>query len=95
MHDTRGMGITNAMVAWESGVHVFDASVGGIGGCPYAPGAAGNLGTEDLLYLLDSLGIDSGMRVEQLSQIAAWLEAEADIDIPSRCTKYLRSQRVA
>lgn len=93
LHDTRGMGITNAMVAHAAGMRCFDSSVGGIGGCPYAPGAAGNLGTEDLLYLLESLGLKAGMEVAQLSEIALWLEQSAGIEIPSRCTNYLQSQR--
>lgn len=93
LHDTRGMGVTNAMVAYEAGMRCFDSSVGGIGGCPFAPGAAGNLGTEDLLYLLDSMGVDAKMDVDQVSEIAAWLEDSAHIDIPSRCTGYLQSQR--
>lgn len=93
LHDTRGMGVTNAMVAYEAGMRCFDSSVGGIGGCPFAPGAAGNLGTEDLLYLLDSLEVRSGMDVNQVSEIARWLEESAQITIPSRCTNYLQSQR--
>ncbi len=93
LHDTRGMGITNAMVAYEIGMRAFDSSVGGIGGCPYAPGAAGNLGTEDLLYLLESLGVQTPMSTEKLSAIAMWLEQATGIDIPSRCTNYLQSQR--
>jgi hydroxymethylglutaryl-CoA lyase len=93
LHDTRGMGVTNAMVAYDVGMRCFDSSVGGIGGCPFAPGAAGNLGTEDLLYLLDSLGVDAGMSVASLSEIALWLEESADIDIPSRCSNYLQSRR--
>jgi len=93
LHDTRGMGVTNAMVAYDVGMRCFDSSVGGIGGCPFAPGAAGNLGTEDLLYLLDSLGVDAGMSVAALSEIALWLEESADIDIPSRCSNYLQSRR--
>jgi hydroxymethylglutaryl-CoA lyase len=93
LHDTRGMGVTNAMVAYDVGMRCFDSSVGGIGGCPFAPGAAGNLGTEDLLYLLDSLGVHTGMSVASLSEIALWLEESADIDIPSRCSNYLQSRR--
>lgn len=93
LHDTRGMGVTNAMVAYEVGMRCFDSSVGGIGGCPFAPGAAGNLGTEDLLYLLESLEVETPMHVGKIAEIAAWLEDEAHIDIPSRCTNYLQSQR--
>jgi hydroxymethylglutaryl-CoA lyase len=93
LHDTRGMGVTNAMVAWEAGMRAFDSSVGGIGGCPYAPGAAGNLGSEDLVYLLDSMGIESGISLEALAQTSRWLEEVAQIKVPSRCTNYLQSAR--
>ena len=93
LHDTRGLGVTNALVAYEAGMRCFDSSVGGIGGCPFAPGAAGNLGTEDLLYLLESLGAETGIDAAAISEIAGWLELEASIAIPSRCTHYLRSQR--
>ena len=60
-HDTRAMAIPNILAAMECGVTNFDASIGGLGGCPYAPGAAGNLATEDLLYMLDGLGIETGV----------------------------------
>ncbi len=93
LHDTRGMGVTNAMSAFDVGVRAFDSSVGGIGGCPFAPGAAGNLGTEDLLYLLESLGADAGVSLEAVSEIALWLQDVNHINVPSRCTNYLRSQR--
>jgi hydroxymethylglutaryl-CoA lyase len=93
LHDTRGMGVTNAMVAWEAGMRSFDSSVGGIGGCPYAPGAAGNLGSEDLIYLLDSMGIETGISLEALGQTSQWLEDVAQIKVPSRCTNYLQSAR--
>ncbi len=93
LHDTRGMGLTNAFVAYEAGMRCFDSSVGGIGGCPYAPGAAGNLGSEDLVYLLDSLGVSSGLSLDKLSQVALWLQDEIGIRIPSRCTNYLQSAR--
>lgn len=93
LHDTRGMGVTNAMVALEVGMQCFDSAVGGIGGCPYAPGAAGNLGSEDLVYLLDSLGVRSGLSIEKLSETALWLEEIAGIETPSRCSSYLHSAR--
>jgi isopropylmalate/homocitrate/citramalate synthase len=60
-HDTRGTALANVMAALQSGVTIFDASSGGLGGCPYAPGATGNLATEDLLYLLDGMGIQTGV----------------------------------
>ena len=93
LHDTRGMGVTNALVALEQGMTQFDSSVGGIGGCPYAPGAAGNLGSEDLIYLLDAMGVETGYDIDGISQTAHWLETEAGISIPSRCTNYLYADR--
>ncbi len=66
LHDTRGTALANALVGLQAGVTTFDASVGGLGGCPYAPGAAGNLATEDLVFMLDGLGIESGVELEKL-----------------------------
>ncbi|MDP9150017.1 MAG: hydroxymethylglutaryl-CoA lyase [Myxococcota bacterium] len=66
MHDTRGMALANVLVGLEIGIRDFDASVGGLGGCPYAPGAAGNLATEDLVYMLDGMGIKTGIDLERL-----------------------------
>jgi hydroxymethylglutaryl-CoA lyase len=66
LHDTRGTALANALVGLTLGITTFDASIGGLGGCPYAPGAAGNLSTEDLLYMLDGLGIETGVRLDAL-----------------------------
>src|SRR4029453_8708705 len=63
-HDTRGTALANVYAALECGIVIFDSSAGGLGGCPYAPGAAGNLATEDLIYLLNGLGIQSGVSLE-------------------------------
>ena len=63
-HDTRGTALANTLLALQMGFWIFDASAGGLGGCPFAPGAAGNLATEDLLYLLDGLGIETGVRLD-------------------------------
>ncbi|MBI4533663.1 MAG: hydroxymethylglutaryl-CoA lyase [Candidatus Melainabacteria bacterium] len=65
-HDTRGTALANVLAGLDAGVTTFDASVGGMGGCPYAPGAAGNLATEDLVYLLESLGIKTGVDLDKL-----------------------------
>ncbi|MBX7096594.1 MAG: hydroxymethylglutaryl-CoA lyase [Myxococcaceae bacterium] len=65
-HDTRGTALANALVGLSMGVTTFDASVGGLGGCPYAPGAAGNLASEDLVYMLDGLGISTGVSLQKL-----------------------------
>ncbi len=66
MHDTRGTALANIVVGLEMGIRTFDAAVGGLGGCPYAPGAAGNVATEDLVYMLDGMGIASGVELDKL-----------------------------
>jgi isopropylmalate/homocitrate/citramalate synthase len=73
-HNTRNTGYANALAAIEGGARVLDASIGGLGGCPYAPRATGNIATEDLVYLLDGEGIDTGVDVDALVPISEWLE---------------------
>ena len=68
LHNTRGQGLANAVAALEAGVTTFDSSLGGIGGCPYAPGATGNIVTEDLVYLIESMGVDTGVDLDGLLQ---------------------------
>lgn len=70
LHDTRGFGLANAYSAYQVGVRIFETSVGGIGGCPFAPGAAGNLATEDLVYLFNRMGISTGIDLEKLIEAA-------------------------
>ncbi len=65
-HDTRGTALANVLAALQMGIHIIDAAAGGLGGCPYAPGAAGNLATEDLLYMLHGMGISTGVNLEQV-----------------------------
>ncbi|MEZ5661724.1 MAG: hydroxymethylglutaryl-CoA lyase [Burkholderiaceae bacterium] len=76
-HDTRGLGIANVMAAWHTGIRRFDACLGGIGGCPHAPGASGNVATEDLAYLFASMGEESGLSLPSLfalrERVAHWL----------------------
>lgn len=87
-HDTRGTALVNALVALQSGVTTLDSSVGGLGGCPYAPGATGNLATDDLLYMLDNLGIETGVDREQVLEITRWICQDVlGVDIPSRYAK--------
>jgi isopropylmalate/homocitrate/citramalate synthase len=74
LHNTRNTGFANAYAALEAGADVFDASIGGIGGCPFAPRATGNIATEDLVYLLHGEGIDTGIDLEALIGVAEWLE---------------------
>lgn len=73
-HNTRGQGLANVVAALEAGVTTFDASQGGIGGCPYAPGASGNIVTEDLVYLLESMGLRTGVDIDRLVAARQWLK---------------------
>jgi hydroxymethylglutaryl-CoA lyase len=75
-HDTYGMALVNSVVALEHGVRTFDAAVGGLGGCPYSPGATGNVATEDLVHLFHSLGMNTGVNMEKLSEIGEWISTE-------------------
>lgn len=75
-HDTYGMALVNSVVALEHGIRTFDAAVGGLGGCPYSPGATGNVATEDLVHLFHSLGMSTGVDMEALSEIGEWISAE-------------------
>jgi hydroxymethylglutaryl-CoA lyase len=79
-HDTRGLGLANVYAAWQAGVRRFDACVGGIGGCPHAPGASGNVATEDVAYLFKSMdvptGLDFGALLALRARIATWLDGE-------------------
>src|SRR5439155_20085708 len=79
-HDTRGLGLANVFAAWETGVRRFDACTAGIGGCPHAPGASGNVSTEDMAYLFASMGVPTGLDFEQLialrARVAQWLDGE-------------------
>jgi hydroxymethylglutaryl-CoA lyase len=72
-HDTRGTALANVLAALEQGVSIFDSSAGGLGGCPYAPGASGNLATEDLLYLLHGLGVETGVDLDAVVAASAFL----------------------
>jgi hydroxymethylglutaryl-CoA lyase len=83
-HDTRGTALANVYVALECGIAIFDSSAGGLGGCPYAPGAAGNLSTEDLVYMLDGLDIDTGVRIEGVVKASSLIAAHVGHPLPSR-----------
>jgi isopropylmalate/homocitrate/citramalate synthase len=73
-HNTRNTGYANCLAALDAGAHVLDASIGGLGGCPYAPRATGNVATEDLVYLLDGEGVDTGVDLDALIGVSTWLE---------------------
>jgi hydroxymethylglutaryl-CoA lyase len=89
-HDTRGTALANTLAALEMGVSTFDASAGGLGGCPYAPGASGNLATEDLIYLLNGMGIPTGVDLKLLVAASAEIAPYLDHPLPG---KYLQSCR--
>jgi len=89
-HDTRGTALANVLVALEVGIATFDASAGGLGGCPYAPGAAGNLATDDLVYMLDGLGIETGVSLAMLSDATAFIADRIDHPLPSRYAQATR-----
>ncbi len=72
-HDTRGTALANILAGLEMGITTYDASVGGLGGCPYAPGAAGNMSTEDLIYMLDGMGIETGVNLDRLVSVNHYL----------------------
>ncbi|AYF77014.1 hydroxymethylglutaryl-CoA lyase [Nocardia yunnanensis] len=82
-HNTRNTGYANAIAALDSGVRVLDASIGGIGGCPFAPAATGNIATEDLLYTLDRMGVDTGVDLGAVIDTAAWLGEVLESPVPA------------
>jgi isopropylmalate/homocitrate/citramalate synthase len=87
-HDTRGTALANTLAALELGISIYDASAGGLGGCPYAPGASGNMATEDLVYMLERMGIDTGVDLNRLVQAAAIIAPYLDHPLPG---KYLQA----
>jgi isopropylmalate/homocitrate/citramalate synthase len=84
LHNTRNTGIANASAAVESGAAVLDASVGGTGGCPFAPRASGNIATEDLVYLLAGEGVETGIDLDALIAVAEWLEGVLERQLPGQ-----------
>ncbi len=94
-HDTYGMAVANVLAAWQMGMATFDASVGGLGGCPYAPGAAGNVATEALAYLFAGLGVETGVALEALVETAWWIHAQLGRVPNSRVALALRQRSVA
>ncbi len=86
-HDTRNTGLANAHAGIEAGVDVLDASVGGIGGCPFAPGATGNIATEDLVYMLERAGFDTGYDLDALTATARWIGEKIGRPAPSALSR--------
>ena len=88
-HDTRGQALANVMAALPLGVRTFDASAGGLGGCPFAPGATGNLATEDLVFMLDGLGYETGVSLAKVIEASAFIEPKVGHPLPSRTYRAL------
>jgi len=86
-HNTRGMGLANVLAAVQGGIDRFDGSLGGLGGCPYAPGASGNVCSEDAVHMLDAMGYDTGMALERLLQVAREMPGIVGHDVPGQVAK--------
>ena len=89
MHDTRGTALANCLVGLELGITTFDASIGGMGGCPYAAGASGNLATEDLVFMLHGMGVETGIDLGHLARAGAFAQACLGRELPGRALKAL------
>lgn len=92
-HNTRGMGLANALAALNAGIDRFDASLGGLGGCPYAPGASGNICTEDLVHMFQRMGLDTGVDLDRLLQCAASLPELVGHEVPGAVLKAGKADR--
>jgi hydroxymethylglutaryl-CoA lyase len=86
-HNTRGMGLANILAAHHVGARSFDAALGGLGGCPYAPGASGNMCSEDAIHMLDTMGYDTGINLDKLLQLARHLPQVVGHDVPGQVAK--------
>ena len=84
LHNTRGMALANALAAWQVGMRRFDGAVGGLGGCPYAPGASGNASTEELVHMFDCMGVDTGVSLAPLLEVVATLPRLVAREVPSQ-----------
>jgi len=92
-HDTRGTALANVLASLPYGIATFDASAGGLGGCPYAPGAAGNLATDDLIYMLDGLGLETGVSLAGVSDASTFIASKIDHPLPSRYAQAQAARR--
>jgi hydroxymethylglutaryl-CoA lyase len=92
-HNTYGQALVNTAVSLEHGIRTFDSSVGGLGGCPYSPGATGNVATEDMVYFMDSLGMDTGLDLDALAEIGEWITGEIGKPHDSSVGKALLARR--
>lgn len=86
-HDTRGTALANVLASLDFDVQTFDSSIGGLGGCPYAKGASGNLPTEDLVYMLEGMGLKTGVNLEALIEVSKWIEKKVAHPLPGHLSK--------
>lgn len=86
-HDTRGTALANILQSYQLGVTTFDSSLGGLGGCPYAPGAQGNVSTEDVVYMFEGMGIKTGVNLSKLLEVNKWMSEQMGKDLPSKVGK--------
>jgi hydroxymethylglutaryl-CoA lyase len=94
-HDTYGQSLANILAAMEAGISIFHTSVAGLGGCPYAKGATGNVATEDVLYMMDGLGVDTGVDLNEVVDIGTWISARIGRKTSSRAGNALAARRAA
>ena len=92
-HNTRGMGLANALAAWQTGITRFDASLGGLGGCPYAPGATGDVCTEDLVHMFEQMGVATGVDLDALLATSATLPDLVGHETPGQVVKAGKADR--
>jgi hydroxymethylglutaryl-CoA lyase len=83
-HDTRGTALANVLASLDMGIRTFDSSLGGLGGCPYAPAATGNLATEDVVFMLHGMGYHTGINLEALPALNKWISEKVGHELPSR-----------
>lgn len=93
LHDTYGQALVNSVVGLRAGVRTFDASVGGLGGCPYSPGATGNVSTEEMTYLMSSFGLSTGVDLVKLSEVGQWISSELGKTNDSRVGKAILARQ--
>ena len=86
-HNTRNTGVANAYVAVQEGVTILDTSCGGLGGCPFAPAATGNVATEDVLYMLERMGVNTGINIKKIMETTNWLEGVLQTELPAMVTR--------
>jgi hydroxymethylglutaryl-CoA lyase len=92
LHDTRGLGLANMYVGYEEGVRIFDVCAGGLGGCPFVKGAAGNVPAEDAVHMFEAMGVETGIDLAKMSKVVEELESLLGRQLPGRMTRVLRAK---